>query len=246
MRMNFTNLATLTVSYFKSVFLQFLAFTLLIMGIFLFISGMHPYIVLMAQYLLVPLLLAGYYLFLREVEEGREKSFAVFFKGADYFLPLIILGVYQIFLMFVAAYPYTLQHAELLNSMVESQPEERIQELIVTLKSSSFFLSLLLIFLLNYLFVQAVPMVLFDRMRPLQAMILSMKIAVKGFPVLVPFYLVLVLASISGIIVFGVGILISLGLYFCGVYAIYTLSKDHRMQLMENLLGIEDISKEEI
>jgi hypothetical protein len=246
MRMNFTNLVGLTFSYFKNVFLQFLAFTLLVMGIVVFISNLHPYIVLMAQYLLLPLLLAGYYLFLRQVEEGGEKSFGIFFRGADYFLPLIVLGVYQIFLMFVAAYPYTLQHAEFLNGLVDYPEEERIQELLLTLQSSSFFLSLFFVFLFNYLFAQAVPMVLFDKLRPLQAMILSMKIAFKAFPVLLPFYLVLVLASVSGMVLLGLGILLSFGLYFCGVYAMYSLSKDQRMQMMENLMGVEHISKEEV
>jgi uncharacterized membrane protein len=146
-------------SLFASKMGGFIGFTFLLMLVNI-ILGVVPVIGTIASFVINAPLAAGYYIVARKLMNGEETQFGDFFKGFDYFLPLLLAGLVSGIFIFLGlivlilpgiylaiGYMFTAQFVVHKNlSFFEAM---EISRKLITKKWLMFFAISLLIFLIN-------------------------------------------------------------------------------------------------
>lgn len=225
----------LTFLYFKKVFMHFTIYSMIILTLVLISNSLHPYAGLLFQFAVWPLLLAGYFLYLKENLKALPTPISTFFQGSNYLIPLVIVNATKLIVFSLLFLPYTGKYTPLLQEFMLTRNVALQAEIFLSLRSPEFLLASLGTIILLYLTSLAVPYVLFHDMRPYKALAMSAKktskIFVKGFLL---FVFLLVLSGV-GILIFGVGIFLTIGIYFCGIFALYIcLNLDKSQTVIED------------
>jgi len=208
---------------------------MIILTLVLISNSLHPYAGLLFQFAVWPLLLAGYYLYLMESQKVPIPSFGTFLQGSNFLLPLVIVNVTKIIVISLIYLPYSNKYTPLLSEFMLTRDAALQSEILLSLRSTEFILATVGTIILLYLTSLAVPYVLFHGMRPYKALAQSVnttaRIFLKGFIL----YIIFVSMAGLGILFFGVGVFLTIGIYFCGIFALYTiLNLDKNPPILED------------
>lgn len=218
--MKISSLFSQTVLHFKKSFLVFTLYTLLVFTSTMFIGMMNSISVLLFQFVLLPLLFAGYFVYLIQLNTTGKAGFADFFKAGNHFMPIIVIGSLKSFLFSMLLSPYMKKYGEMLVAVSKEQNAEMYEPLMQSWSDPTFLLAVVGILLCNFLLCLAVPSVLIYGLRAFDGVRWSVVQTVKNITVILPFFIILVLISYSGIFFFGIGLFLTFGFYHCGIYAL--------------------------
>lgn len=240
MKFSFGKAFALTFAFFKKVFMHFTLFSMIIATLTLLSNSFHPYVGLLFQFTVWPLLLAGYYLYLAESQRPSSPPFAIFFQGVNYFLPIVYINATKLIFSSLLFFPYTATYSELLQEFMETRNADLQKSVMASLSSPEFFIGTGGSFLLFYFTSLAVPYVLFSNKTPINAILKSARTNFKIIQKGLIYYFLLILLSGTGFLFFGVGIFLTAGIYFCGIFALYSILHTNRQEPV-----ITDIQEQE-
>lgn len=241
MKFSFGNALELTFIYFKKVFMHFTFFSMIIITLALISNSFHPYAGLLFQFAVWPLLLAGYYLYLMEETRRPNTPFGIFFRGTDYFISIVLINAVKLIFSSLFLLPYTAEYSGLLQEFMETRNTFLQSDIIASLSSIEFIAGIIASFLLFYLTSLSVPYAIFHKNTPLKAISKSILTNLKHIKYGLLYYLILVILSGIGFLFFGVGLFLTAGIYFCGIFALYVI-----LHVDKNKTIIEDTASPEI
>ena len=174
------------------------------------------------EFILAPILPVGVYYVAKQINDQEPYNFDQFWKGFNYAQPLIMMSLIQFALFFFCLLPIIFSSSAEFSLDWITQWEEHLlggeEEAPINFE----FWYLLLIVPVIYFsvsWIYAPLFIIFYNMQSWEAMELSRKIVMKQWWLFAVFLLVLAIISFSGVILFGIGILYTLPLGSCIMYA---------------------------
>lgn len=233
--MSLSSLFSQTLYYFRRSIFPFTLYSILVFSSTLFIGMMNSLSVLLFQFVLLPLLFAGYFVYLIRIRSLGNADFSDFFKAGSHFMPIIVIGSLKSFLFSLLLTPYMKKYGELLVQVSKEKNAEMYEPLMQSWTDSTFIAAVLGIILCNYILCLSVPSVLIYGYRAFDGIRWSFIQTLKNLSVTLPFFILLVIVSFSGILIFGVGLLITFGIYHCGIFALINTLTDKNNNHSEHL-----------
>jgi hypothetical protein len=225
---------------FKKGFWSFAGFTVVFLSI-QFGLALIPLIGAIGSFLLSAPLSAGYYLLADRIARRESTEFNTFFKGFDYFGPLVIQSMIQTLMLFILGGPFLFlavfayfRQENLLDT------DFGLEMLDSNLFVSPMFWTIIFLIPLIYLSIAwrwAPLLIIFYSMRPLQALETSRKLITRKWFLFLVFYLITGILIMSGVLLFFVGILFTVSFLYCADYAAFA----HITQLGQE--AEEDVSE---
>ena len=203
---------------------------LFVWGIIQIGVGLIPLLGSIANWLIIsPCMMAGMYLMAHRVFKGRNTDFGKFFSGFQYSGPLALLTFIMTLMFAAIVIPYIFI---VLGSMVftiidtlrefQSGNEDPmlILQFILDLMMKFIFL-FIIIWLVGIFFSFAQYIVVFGKKNFWDAMVLSVKIVSKKYFYFLMFSILLALINVAGALVILIGLLYTVPLSICAMYAAY-------------------------
>lgn len=222
-------------------FILFFLLFMLITGAVDLLPGMGD---LVNRIFITPVLGVGVYFIARNISREDEHNFDQFWKGFQFISPLILMSLIEaaVFLLLVSPV--------LINGDISLYLEwfDEWQKTPLSIDSfpgfQTWYLFLLLpIIYLSIVWIYAPLLVIFYNMSAWDAMEASRKIISKKWGIFALFYLLVSIISVSGVLFFGIGILYTLPIGACILYAsfedildFYLKKEEEEEDLMEHLI----------
>ena len=228
---------------FKKGFWSFAGFTFLFFAI-QFGLAFIPLIGTLGTFLIAAPLAAGYYLLAHQIARDEPTDFNTFFKGFDYFGPLVIQSLVQTLAMISFALPFlTTALAGYLGAGnlfdADFGADMLDPDFSFTPAPWSYILLLPLIYL-SIAWRWAPLLIVFYSMRPFQALEMSRRLITRKWILFLVFYLVTGMMIMSGIFLFLVGIIFTVSFLYCADYAAFAritqLGQDAEEDVSEHLV----------
>lgn len=228
---------------FRRGFWSFGGFTLLFFGI-QFGLGLIPVIGTLGSFFITVPLSAGYLLVAHRLEKKENPEFGVFFKGFDFFGPLILLAIIQSMVIITLLLPILITGFVGFGNLMEyfgASPTERMFDTDFFFKPATWTLFLLLpLIYLSISWRWSTFFILFHGMKPLAALEASRKIITKRFFIFFLFYIIIGFIVASGILLLFIGIFFTLPFFYCADYAAFSnvtqLNEAHEEDISEHLV----------
>ena len=210
---------------FVPQWLMWIVIGLIFIGI-TFASMLIPFVGSLLYNLAMPALIGGLIWSAREVERGKELDATWLFEGltnAELRAPLLLLGVMWMGCVLVATLLFFSIVGTSAISAIMGQQEltpETVQGLLLPLMLGA--LLMLSVQLLGAMALfYSVPLVILDKVPPLQAVQMSFRACLTNFLPLLIFGLALLVLGILALVPFFLGLLVLLPLSFCANYCSY-------------------------
>ena len=198
-----------------------LVFYLIMIGL-----GIIPIIGSIALLVLIYPLMVGYYIVAHKINNGESVEFGNFFDGTKRISDLLLLMGLLIVINIVAALPFFLVMGSTFMEIIElsAEPMQDPEEILALYSNMNFgllFLTYIPMIYLSVAYTWAAPLVLFNNMRPWEAMEASRKVINKKWLWVFGFIVVMGFIGAAGAILLLVGMLYTIPVYMCGMYAAY-------------------------
>jgi hypothetical protein len=203
---------------------SYIGYELLVVLIFI-VLGIIPFIGAIANFVIAYSLIMGFAIFARRIYRDRPRSFRNFFDGFKLLGPLVLLRLLNAILIALIVIPYilitlgsfflTLMRGAILGDMSAIDPTYIISNIVKLIPL--FFIVMIIQMLLSF----SSYIVTFGRKGAVDAMTLSIKLIGKKFLSFILFFIVLWLINIAGAILLLVGLLYTIPLSLCSLYAAY-------------------------
>ena len=209
---------------FKKGFWSFAGFTVIFMTI-QFGLAFIPLIGTLGSFLLSAPLAAGYYLLADQIARRESAEFNTFFKGFDYFGPLVLQSLIQTLVLLSLGLPLIITaFAKYFGGWnlfdTDFGADMLDPDFSFTPAPWSFILLLPLIYF-SIAWRWAPLLIVFYSMKPLQALETSRKLITHKWFLFLVFYLVAGIIIMSGVLLFFVGILFTVSFLYCADYAAF-------------------------
>ncbi len=203
---------------------QFIMGFILFFLLFMLITGAVDLLPRMSDLInrifITPVLGVGVYFVASNISRGREHNFDQFWKGFQFLSPLILMSLIEAAIFILLISPI------LMNGEISLYWEwfEEWQKTPLSIDSfpgfQTWYLILLLpIIYLSIVWIYAPLLIIFYNMPAWEAMEASRKIISKQWGIFALFYFLVSIISVSGVLLFGIGILYTLPLGACMLYA---------------------------
>lgn len=223
---------------FKKGFWSFAGFTAIFLSI-QFGLAIIPLIGPIGSFLLSAPLSAGYYLLAHRIARRESMEFNTFFKGFDFFGPLVLQYLIQSLMLLMLGGPFLslavfayFRKENLLDS------DFGLEMLGSDIFLSPFFWTIIFVVPLIYLSIAwrwAPLLIVFYSMRPLKALETSRKLITRKWFLFFVFYLVTGMLLMSGLLLFLVGILFTISFLYCADYAAFAQITQLNKQTKEDI-----------
>ena len=223
----------------KSDLGRFIGYELLVFLISIGI-GMVPVAGTIANFIIGNSLFIGFAIFARRIYLNLPRTFSNFFDGFRLVGPLVLLRLLNAILIGIIAIPYllitmgsfflTIFRKAFTNDASDIDPSYILSNI---LKLIPLFVVIIII---QVLLAFSTYMVTFGRIGAIEAITLSMKIVGKKFLSFFLFFIVLILINIGGALLLVVGLLYTIPLTLCAMYAAYEsiVGTNPRDELLDN------------
>lgn len=221
-------------------FILFFLLYMLITGAVDLLPGMSD---LINRIFVTPILGVGTFFVASNISQGREHNFDQFWKGFQFISPLILMSLIEaaIFLLLVSPILINGEISLYMDWFQEWQKTPLSIDSFPGFQTWYLFLLLPLIYL-SIVWIYAPLLIIFHNMPAWDAMETSRKIISKQWGIFALFYFLVSIISVSGVFLFGIGILYTLPLGACMLYAsfediinFYLKNDDDEDNLMDHL-----------
>jgi hypothetical protein len=191
-----------------------------------FVLNLIPFLNLFASILISPCLIFGFYLVINKVAKGSIPEFNQFFKGFDHFGKLVVINLIILVVVLLAFIPFFFTMGFSFLSLANDS-----EALAAAMMGNIgiLIISLLIALFISVCWVFATQIAVFHNMEAWQAMEASRKIVMKNWLMMFLFLFVVGLIAAAGFILLCVGILFTLPLAYCIMYAAF-----------EDIVGLPD------
>jgi hypothetical protein len=222
---------------------SFAGFTLLFFGI-QFGMGLIPFIGTVGSLFISAPLSAGYILVAHHLDKKENPEFGIFFKGFDFWGPLVLLAIIQSVLLVSLLLPIMITGFGGFDKFLEyftASPSERLLTDFSFQPGNWTFFMLLPLIYLSISWRWSSFFILFYRMSPLAALEASRKVITKRFFMFLLFYIIIGLVVLSGVILLFIGVFFTLSFFYCADYAAFArvtrLNETQEEDISEHLVA---------
>lgn len=180
------------------------------------VLGLIPGIGSIANLLISPPLTAGFYIVANKIRNGEEHQFGDFFKGFDFFGPLVGASLLTFLIILVIIIPVGVIAFLSFDMMAVGIDDDMpVGAILVIL------LALIPILYLSVAYTWASMLIIFYNYSAWEAMEMSRKLITKKWFSVFIFLLITALISAAGLLLVGVGFLYTLPVFMCASYVAF-------------------------